>query len=94
MADDVGRAREMRGLGLQCPYSNCLPQLYTSSTKPCVYTAFADFREVIDHIWKYHSKLLSCDSCDHRFSTAKRGENEYARSQLLDLKAKHANVSC
>ena len=38
----------------------CLPQLYTSSTKLCVYTPFADTREVIDHIWKYHSYLLSC----------------------------------
>lgn len=81
------KGREFRGLGLQCPFSNCFPQHYQYSRAPCVLTSFADFREVVDHIWKYHSFILSCKYCDHRFSNGNRGEQ--ARKKLLDLKAEH-----
>ncbi|KAI0441423.1 hypothetical protein F4803DRAFT_417206 [Xylaria telfairii] len=78
----------MRGFALQCPWSNCFPQLYNYyPMQPCSKTPFADFREVIDHIWKYHSSLLSCDRCDHRFFSAKRGEKD--RPALDRLKHEH-----
>ncbi|KAI8950296.1 hypothetical protein F4801DRAFT_355235 [Xylaria longipes] len=78
----------MRGFALQCPWSNCFPQLYDYFPRPpCSKTPFADFREVIDHIWKYHSSLLSCDSCNYRFLGAKRGERD--RPALVRLKNEH-----
>ncbi|KAI0483885.1 hypothetical protein F4859DRAFT_417097 [Xylaria cf. heliscus] len=89
MSDDVNKDTETRGLGLQCPWSNCFPQLYNSRRKPlpCSNTQFGEFRELIDHIWKYHSFLLSCDKCIYRFSSAKRTEN--GREALNELKSQH-----
>ncbi|KAI1366891.1 hypothetical protein F5Y08DRAFT_337143 [Xylaria arbuscula] len=55
-------------------------------------TPFANFREVTDHIWKYHSFLLSCERCDHRFLGAKRGESH--RSALEKLKKEHWDKDC
>ncbi|KAI0450761.1 hypothetical protein F5B21DRAFT_413286 [Xylaria acuta] len=90
MSDDVSKDAGMRGLALQCPWSNCFPQLYDYVPRPpCSNTPFADFREVIDHIWKYHSSLLSCDKCGHRFKGARRGEK--GRVDLDRLKNEHDN---
>ncbi|KAI0553894.1 hypothetical protein F4679DRAFT_388731 [Xylaria curta] len=90
MSDDVNKGAKMRGFALQCPWSNCFPQLYDHSREPCAITAFADFREMIDHIWKYHSFLLSCDKCLHRFKTSRRGEK--VRQDLERQKSKHNDV--
>lgn len=89
MSDSMNRDETVRGFGLQCLWSNCFPQLYESLRTPCTLTPFADFRELIDHIWKYHSALLSCDRCDHRFTGARRRERE--RSALNALKEEHMN---
>ncbi|KAI1189682.1 hypothetical protein F5B17DRAFT_172844 [Nemania serpens] len=89
MSDNTSRDGSIRGFGLQCLWSNCFPQLYESLRTPCTLTPFADFRELIDHIWKYHSALLSCDRCDHRFTGARRREKE--RSALNALKEEHIN---
>jgi hypothetical protein len=76
-----------RGLQLQCPWSNCFPQLYGGSKKPCALTPFADFRELTDHIWKYHSFILCCVHCDTRFASANRAKK--ARPTLDKLKNDH-----
>ncbi|KAI0396636.1 hypothetical protein F5Y17DRAFT_93024 [Xylariaceae sp. FL0594] len=89
MPRSTRRSQETRGLGLQCPFSKCLPQLFDRyPTGPCVVTRFADFREMSDHIWKYHSYLLGCQACDYRFKAGKR--TQMNRHELADLKRKHA----
>ncbi|KAI1741772.1 hypothetical protein F4680DRAFT_60036 [Xylaria scruposa] len=90
MSDDVNKGAKLRGFALQCPWSNCFPQLYDHSREPCAITAFADFREMIDHIWKYHSFLLSCDKCIHRFTNSRRGEK--VRQDLERKKSEHNDV--
>ncbi|KAI0502900.1 hypothetical protein F5B22DRAFT_631512 [Xylaria bambusicola] len=92
MPDPTYKDGGMRGDALQCPWSNCFPQLYKHSKNPCTLTPFADFREVTDHIWKYHSFLLSCGHCDHRFPSAKRGESH--RSDLEKIKKRHWDNGC
>ncbi|KAI1422573.1 hypothetical protein F5Y12DRAFT_611062 [Xylaria sp. FL1777] len=82
----------IRGFGLQCPWSNCFPQLYKHSKNPCTLTPFADFREMTDHIWKYHSCLLSCNNCDHRFLNARRTQGHL--SALDKLKKNHLESVC
>ncbi|KAI0183781.1 hypothetical protein EV127DRAFT_255307 [Xylaria flabelliformis] len=87
MSNDVTKDAKRRGFAIQCPWSKCFPQLYDNSRAPCVQTPFADFREISDHIWKYHSFLLSCDKCDYRFKSSRRGEN--VRQDLERQKSKH-----
>ncbi|KAI0198536.1 hypothetical protein F4808DRAFT_255200 [Astrocystis sublimbata] len=67
---------EMDGFELQCPWSNCFPLLYESELyrSPCSKTPFPDFRTLLDHVWKYHSFILSCDHCAHRFTDGKRSK--------------------
>lgn len=72
---------------LQCVFSKCFPQLYEETKSPCTLTAFHTYRALRDHIWKYHSKLLSCDKCGHRFASAKR-KNEH-KDELKALKWEH-----
>jgi ribosomal protein L37E len=72
---------------LQCPFSKCYPQLYEDTKSPCTLTGFPTFRALRDHIWKYHSNLLGCDMCGHRFASAKR-KNEH-KDELNALKQKH-----
>ncbi|KAI1758325.1 hypothetical protein F4782DRAFT_525017 [Xylaria castorea] len=92
MSDDVNKNAGMRGLALQCPWSICFPQLYNNRQRtPCAQTPFASFRLMIDHIWKYHSSILSCDKCNYRFPGAKRGEKD--RPTLVRLKNEH-NKEC
>ncbi|TGJ85345.1 hypothetical protein E0Z10_g3386 [Xylaria hypoxylon] len=83
--------RGIRGSGLQCPWSNCFPQLYANSRYPCALTSFGDFRQVLDHIWKYHSFLLSCEYCDHRFLDAKRTGKDWSN---LDVLKKEHTIRC
>ncbi|KAI1374793.1 hypothetical protein F4677DRAFT_156204 [Hypoxylon crocopeplum] len=73
---------------LQCPWSKCFPHLYRNSEEPCAISSFEDFRQLNDHIWKYHSNLLSCKDCDHRFTNAKRTKDHM--EELEEMKRKHA----
>ncbi|GAP87052.1 hypothetical protein SAMD00023353_2500890 [Rosellinia necatrix] len=57
---------------LQCPWSKCFPQLYQTTKSPCTNTSFPDFRVLGDHINKYHTNLLGCPNCDHRYLNARR----------------------
>ncbi|KAI0966147.1 hypothetical protein F4678DRAFT_302021 [Xylaria arbuscula] len=93
MPDNTSKDGERRGFGLQCPWSNCFPQLYEHYSRlPCTLTPFADFREMIDHIWKYHSFLLSCRNCDYRFKYAKRADK--VQKELDALKKDHLEKDC
>ncbi|KAH9998199.1 hypothetical protein F4779DRAFT_605886 [Xylariaceae sp. FL0662B] len=76
-----------RTKGWQCPWSKCFPQLYLYYDEPCTKTPFPDFRSLNDHIWRYHSNLLSCNKCDHRFTYAKRTEKH--RQKLEEEKRDH-----
>ncbi|KAI1814883.1 hypothetical protein GGS20DRAFT_376490 [Poronia punctata] len=87
MADRVRKGGGTPSLALQCPWSNCFPQLYAHSTGPCVDTSFPDFAHVVDHIWKFHSSLLSCSLCDKRWPYAKRTAKY--RDDLAKLKNEH-----
>ncbi|KAI1178295.1 hypothetical protein F4777DRAFT_111811 [Nemania sp. FL0916] len=87
MPKRADRNREKRGFNLQCLWSKLFPQLYEHSREPCALTPFATFRELTDHIWKYHSYLLSCSECDYRFLSAKRREEHWP--ELDELKNRH-----
>ncbi|KAI1333743.1 hypothetical protein F5Y15DRAFT_430410 [Xylariaceae sp. FL0016] len=76
-------------LQLQCPFSNCYPQLYEESDKPCAVTPFKDYRHLDEHIWMYHSFLRSCKHCDVRFFEAKKSKRQ--RLELETAKIEHFN---
>ncbi|KAI0014530.1 hypothetical protein F4780DRAFT_249755 [Xylariomycetidae sp. FL0641] len=72
-----------------CPWSSCFPHTFSDkpSRLPCTQQGFPNWRTLNDHIWKYHSNVLCCEQCDHRFINGPREDKR--RPQLEKLKEDH-----
>ncbi|KAI1259078.1 hypothetical protein F5Y18DRAFT_317293 [Xylariaceae sp. FL1019] len=92
----IGVGEDLR---LQCPWSNCFPQLYADDTSTCAITAFASFRRLKAHIKEKHSQTNTASEVfqgrNLKIMTANKAEElkqwspaKYSNHRVYDRKCK------